>query len=116
MPNLDSQEARRQFKSKLQAEEDTTSRDHYFYFFRIGDTFVASTKISRGPRHTISDDLVARMARQLGMTARALADAVKCSLEVDDFYRLLAVGVPFRKRAYGKVKPGLVSTPKRSKR
>ena len=98
MAVLDSQEARRQFRSKLRAEEDASSRDHYFYLFRIGDTVVATTKISRGPRHTISDDLVARMARQLGVTAKALADAVSCGLKTNNFYKLMAIGVPFRKR------------------
>ena len=99
MPVLDSQDARKQFRSKLQAEEDKSSRDHYFYIFRIGDTVVATTKISRSPRHTISDDLVARMARQLGVTAKALADAVSCELTAENFYRLMAMGVPFRKRS-----------------
>lgn len=102
MPNLDSQEARRQFKSKLKAEEDASSGDHYFYLFRIGDSIVASTKISRKPRHTISDDLVARMARQLGVSSNGLAEAVTCGLDADGFYRLLAVGVPFRRRTRGK--------------
>lgn len=106
MPNLDSQEVRRQFKSKLKAEEDDSSKDHYFYLFRIGNTIVASTKISRKSRHTISDDLVARMARQLGVSSNALAGAVTCSLETDGFYKLLAMGVPFRKRTRKK-KPSM---------
>ncbi len=77
MAVLDSQEARRQFRGKLAAVEDTkASRDHYFYFFHVGTTATVSTKISIGPRHTIADDLVARMARQLGVTSTVLHDAV----------------------------------------
>lgn len=106
MPVLDSGEARVQFKSKLQAEEDASSKDHYFYIFRIGDRIVATTKISRGPRHTISDDLVTRMARQLGVTAKALADAVKCPLEAEAFYKLMAMGIPFRRRLEKKTTSG----------
>lgn len=104
MAVLDSQEARRQFTSKLDAEEDASPKDHYFYIFRLGDTVAATTKISRGPRHTISDDLVARMARQLGVSGKALSEAVSCELSAEDFYRLMAMGVPFRKRRLTKKK------------
>lgn len=96
MPNLDSEETRRQFKTKLQAEEDASSRDHYFYFFRLGDRVVARTKVSRGPRHTIDNGLIARMARQLGVSTGALTGAVRCSLDAAGFYRLLAMGVSWR--------------------
>lgn len=104
MAVLDSQEARRQFTSKLSAEEDASNRDHYFFIFRLGDTVAATTKISRKPRHTISDDLVARMARQLGVTARALSEAVDCELSAEDFYRLMAMGTPFHRRQTTKKK------------
>jgi hypothetical protein len=104
MPVLDSEEARRQFASKLGAEEDSSTKDHYFYIFRLGDTVAATTKISRKPRHTISDDLVTRMARQLGVTAGALSEAVSCQLDSQSFYRLMARGIPFRKGQVGRKK------------
>ncbi|GEM_PF-2654093 len=98
MPVLDSQETRRQFKSKLRAEEDASAKGHYFYLFRLGDTIVATTKASRGSRQTISNDLVARMAHQLGVTPNALAEAIRCTLQTDSFYKLISMGVPFRER------------------
>lgn len=98
MPTLDSAETHRAFTGKLGAEEDPSRGDHRFYVFRVGTTVVATTKISRGSRHTISDDLVARMARQLGVTSNALSQAVSCSLGKTAFHRLLAAGVPFKQR------------------
>lgn len=97
MATLDSAEARRQFVGKLGAEEDSHSADHNLYFFKLGTTYVASTKISKGPRHTIDDDLTSRMARQLGVASTALAQAVQCTLDRDSFYQLLALGTPYHR-------------------
>lgn len=80
MATLDSEETRRQLKTKLRCEEDV-GKDHIVFTLRDMDgTILARTRISHGPRHDIGDSLVCRMARQLRLgTSGNLVGMVDCT-------------------------------------
>jgi hypothetical protein len=61
------------------------SKHDIYYVIRDEDgTQISYTRISHGPRHTLSDRRVSEMARQLRLDgAQSLVDLVQCALERD---------------------------------
>ena len=80
MAILDSEETRRQLRTKLGCHEDI-GKDHILFILRdTNGTILGRTKISHGPRHDIGDRLVCLMARQLRLgTSGNLVGMVACS-------------------------------------
>ena len=87
MPALRKQDLRATFRNKCRAEE--THRDHVWFHFLVGDTVYAQTKVSHG-RGDVDVRIVGRIARQVGLSQRELADLVSCTLSADSFYGNLA--------------------------
>lgn len=89
MPSLESDELDQVLVVKLGCERDE-SGDHIQFFVYDGGRVVARTKISHGPKHTISSPLVTKMARQLKLsTAGNLVALVNCSLEREDCLEIM---------------------------
>jgi hypothetical protein len=61
---------------------------HQIYILRIGERQVARTLISHGARE-IGDDLMATMARQMGMTLSQLKKIIAGKIDREEYYRLL---------------------------
>ena len=87
MPTFRKQDLRRTFRAKCQAEE--TVRDHVWFHFRVSDTVFAQTKVSHG-RGSVDVRIAGRIARQVGLNQRQLAELVSCQLDADAFYANLA--------------------------
>jgi|GEM_PF-3272947 hypothetical protein len=84
MSAIDSDHIRSALKTKLGCEE--VSSDHYRYILRDQKgTILASTKISHGPKHPISDSLLTKMARQMRLGTKAnFVAMVNCTLKKED--------------------------------
>ena len=80
MAALDSDAVRKALTTKLGCVEDS-SGDHYRYILRDGTGHIlGSTKISHGPKHTVGDALIPKMARQLNLgTSANFVAMVKCT-------------------------------------
>ena len=61
---------------------------HRIYILRIGGKQVARTLISHGVRE-IGDDLMAMMARQMGITLSQLKKIIAGKMGREEYYRLL---------------------------
>jgi len=61
---------------------------HQIYILRLGGKQVARTLISHGVRE-IGDDLMAVMARQMGMTLSELKKIITGRMAREEYYRLL---------------------------
>lgn len=61
---------------------------HQIYILRLGGKQVARTLISHGVRE-IGDDLMAVMARQMGMTLSELKKIIAGKMAREEYYRLL---------------------------
>lgn len=83
MPTLTKQELRSTFGRKCGAEE--VVRDHVWFFFRVGDTVFARTKVSHG-RGDVDVRIVGRIARQIGLSRGQLVDLVSCRMTAEAFY------------------------------
>ena len=61
---------------------------HQIYILRFGGKQVARTLISHGVRE-IGDDLMAVMARQMGITSPELKEIIAGKMARENYYRLL---------------------------
>lgn len=61
---------------------------HQVYVLRLGGKQVARTLISHGVRE-IGDDLMAVMARQMGITLSQLRKIIAGEMDREEYYRLL---------------------------
>jgi alpha-galactosidase len=61
---------------------------HQVYVLRLGGKQVARTLISHGVRE-IGDDLMAVMARQMGITLSQLRKIIAGKMDREEYYRLL---------------------------
>ena len=61
---------------------------HQIYILRLGGKQVARTLISHGVRE-IGDDLMAVMARQMGITLSELKKIIAGKMAREEYYRLL---------------------------
>src|SRR6266567_8412571 len=85
MASLDSDKVDAALEGKLGCEVDRKKKDHNFFWVKENDVVLARTKISKGPKHTLSDNLVTMMARQLQLgVAGNLVKFVGCTLCKDD--------------------------------
>ena len=83
MPVLKKRDLRRTFVRKCGAEVEETHDTRYF--FRVGGTVFASTKVSHGPGNDDVDTrIVSLIARQLGLRPGELAGLVDCELSARD--------------------------------
>ena len=65
----------------------SVSGDHIFYHF--GDTDIR-TKMSHGMMgHSLSADLISRMARQLRLTKKQFLDLIDCTLDEEGYRAIL---------------------------
>ena len=83
MAALDSEEVKKALRTKMGCKEEV-GRDHIRYSLWDGETLLSRTKVSHGPRHTIGDVLINRMAHQfkLGTNANFIG-MVTCTKDRD---------------------------------
>lgn len=67
-------------------------RRHRVYLLKVADRTIAQTLMSHGA-HEIDDSLIARMARQAGLTPHQFRDLVDCPLTREAYLRLLGIDV-----------------------
>ncbi len=79
MASLDSDKVKGALKQKMGCVEER-EHDHIRYVLMDGDRILCRTKVSHGPKHTIGEVLIAKMARQfkLGTSANFVA-MVQCT-------------------------------------
>ena len=79
MAALDSEEVKRALITKLGCSEEK-GHDHIRYVLRDGEKILSRTMISHGPRHTIRDTLIHKMARQIQLgTNKNFFEMVSCT-------------------------------------
>ena len=68
--------------------------DHHYYIYWSADgrKSMAKTKTSHGSGRDLSDDLLAKMAKQCGLTKQQFLRLVECPLAREDYERLLREG------------------------
>ncbi len=71
-------------KGFVQAQGD----HHFFRLYIDGKKQTILTKVSHGERE-IGDNLLGKMARQVGLTRRSFLDLVDCPLTLDRYIQLL---------------------------
>jgi hypothetical protein len=90
MAALDSEETRRELTRKLGCQEVREGRHIRFILYDDDGTILTRTHISHRPRHTLPDNLVSRMARQIGLgKASNLVGLVDCSKSGEECLRLV---------------------------
>ena len=81
MATLESDKVTKALMGKMQAE-CVDSGDWYFVIYNDDGTFVASTSISKGAKHTLGEKRVNDMKRQLRLsTSKQFVDLVSCTLD-----------------------------------
>ena len=84
MASLDSEEVKRALKSKLGCEEQV-GHDHFRYLLRVEGKLVSRTKISHGPRHSLGDTLINKMAHRIKLgTNKNFIGLVQCTIARDE--------------------------------
>jgi len=95
MATLESDEVDSALGGKLGCEVDRKKRDHNWYWVKDQGRYVTSTKISKGARHTLGNDLVLLMARQLGLgVAGNLVKFVKCKIDKPECMKIILATYP----------------------
>ncbi len=89
MPPLDKRRLISTLGNKVGGEE-VPQRDHVWFRFYVGGIMHATTKVSRGSKKDIAAPVVQRVASQIGLTSRQLADLVSCDMDTNAFYTNLA--------------------------
>jgi hypothetical protein len=67
-------------------------RRHRVYLLKVAGHTIAQTLMSHGARE-IDDRLIARMARQTGLTLRQFRDLINCPLTREAYLRLLGIDI-----------------------
>src|SRR6266571_7164771 len=81
MATLESDKVEKSLRRKMQAE-CVESGDWYFVICNDNGDFVASTSISKGAKHTLSQQRVNQMAHQLRLsTSQQFVNLVSCTLD-----------------------------------
>jgi len=72
---------------------ERTETHHHVYKLWLGGKLVARTYISHGERE-LSRFHIGQMAKQMRLRKNEFIEAVACSLEQEDYYRLLRERIP----------------------
>lgn len=90
MAALDSDKVQNLLLNKLGCVPDE-GKDHRYYILKDAKgTILARTKISHGPKHTITDNLVTAMARQIKLgTAKNFVAFVQCTLSKEECLKII---------------------------
>jgi hypothetical protein len=89
MACLDSETIRSALVNKMGCKEEP-DKDHIWFTLYDGETVLARTKISHGPRHDIGDDLILLMKRQMRLgTSKNFVGMVSCSISKDDCLEII---------------------------
>jgi hypothetical protein len=89
MPSRARRELESAFRRKLLMEFED-GRDHRYDVLYVDGQWVLHTKISTGTRYReLGDALLAKIAKQLGVTRQQLDDLVECPMSLDDWVRQL---------------------------
>jgi hypothetical protein len=98
MPTLESDKVTKALTGKMQAEQ-VESGDWYFVISNDEGIFVASTSISKGAKHTLSEQRVSDMKRQLRLsTSKQFVDLVSCPLSREEALKIMESNPPSSSR------------------
>jgi hypothetical protein len=98
MPTLESDKVTKALTGKMQAEY-VESGDRYFVISNDEGIFVASTSISKGAKHTLSEQRVSDMKRQLRLsTSKQFVDLVNCPLSREEALKIMESNPPSSSR------------------
>ena|SRR6266568_5823645 len=97
MPTLNSEDVRSALVNKLGCREER-DKDHIWFILYDGETVLARTKISHGPRHDIGDDLITLMKRQRRLgTSKNFVGMVVCTLSKEECMAIIrSASGPYR--------------------
>ena len=94
MATLESDKIDRALRGKMQAERKDTG-DWYFVIFDNEGNVIASTSLSKGAKHTLSELRINQMAHQLRLsTSKQFVDMVKCTLGRDEALKFMKSNPP----------------------
>ena len=101
MATLDSDKADAALETKMACEVDRKKKDHNYFYVKDGATFLASTKISKGAKHTLTDNLVSIMGKQLKLGGSNFAKSVNCTIGRDEAIAIIrsSLGLPAAEKA-----------------
>ena len=98
MATLESDKVVKSLRNKMQAERVDTG-DWFFIRYNDKGDFVASTSISKGAKHTLSEIRVNQMAHQLRLsTSKQFVDLVKCTLSREEALEIMESNPPSSSR------------------
>jgi hypothetical protein len=90
MATLQSDKLHEALTKKMNCEIDLKKRDHNWYYVKDAGKAVASTFMSKGAKHTISDMIVSKMAKQLKVgTSGTLVKFVACTVSKEDCLKII---------------------------
>lgn len=94
MATLESDKVDRAFRGKMRAERQDSIDWRYLIYNEQGKK-VSATRISKGPKHTLSSSRVSLMARQIGLnTPQQFIDLVSCLLSREDALKIIESNSP----------------------
>lgn len=80
MATLESDKVEKSLKNKMEAEREDAG-DWFFVIYDDNGNYIASTSLSKGAKHTLSEKRVNQMAHQLRLsTSKQFVDLVRCTL------------------------------------
>jgi hypothetical protein len=89
MATLESDKVDRALRGKMQAERSDAG-DWFFVICDNEGNVIASTSLSKGAKHTLSEIRVNQMAHQLRLsTSKQFVDLVKCTLDREEALKIM---------------------------
>ncbi len=117
MATLESDKVDAALETKLGCEVDRKKKDHNYFWVKENNVVLARTKISKGPKHTITENLVTMMARQLQLgVAGNLVKFVGCTLGKDDCLAIIRAASGIKPAPASKASTKPTSATKRTSR
>jgi hypothetical protein len=90
MATIESDKADAALAGKMGCEVDRSKRDHNFFFVKENGMVLSSTKISKGSKHTLGEDLVSVMGKKLGLGGGGnFVKFVSCKIDRDAAIKLI---------------------------
>jgi len=101
MATLETNKVDKALRGKMQAKR-VDSGDWYYIISDDEENFIASTSISRGAKHTLSETRVNQMAHQLRLgTSKRFVALVQCTLDREEALEIMQSNPPGSGRQRG---------------
>jgi hypothetical protein len=100
MATLESDKVRTALEVKLGCDTDDTDSHHIYFFVKDQNTCLSKTRMSKGSKHTLGEDLVSQMGKQLGLGGGGnLVKFQKCSISKEEAIQMIRtnLNIPAKK-------------------